>query len=227
MLARVSHLIPPASVLSDVETVDELYSLFFGADRPDSRVRRYHLLYEGAERLLRTFDLEEAFDVLRRHLELAVAARAPRRLFVRGGAVAWGDRAIVLPGEDAEEVEALVDALVEAGGIRYSARYAVFDGHAHVHPYPAKPSRDSVPVGTIAFRRRGATHPRVLSPGQTVIGLVGHAVASHLRPAYALRTLDRAVAHARTLELPLATPKDQLPWLLDRFALSPVRERAS
>jgi hypothetical protein len=227
ILAQVSSLIPPVSVFSNAETVDELYSFFLGPDRTGSRVRRYHLIYQNAERLVRTLDLEEALDVLRRQLELTVAMLAPRRLFVRGGAVAWGDRAIVLPGDDADEVEALVDALVEAGGIRYSARYAVFGGHGDVHPYPAQASRDPLPVDTIAFRRPTAARGRLLSPGLGVIGLLTQAVASPLRAAYALRTLERVVATARILELPVASPKDQLPWLLNRSAFSPVRERAS
>ena len=105
MLGRVSGLIPPGAVLSESETVDELYSLFTGGDRSNSRVRRYHLLYEGAVRLVRTLDLEAALDGLRTQLELAVALRAPRRLFVRGGAIGWGDRAILLPGEDPQEIE--------------------------------------------------------------------------------------------------------------------------
>jgi hypothetical protein len=227
MLGRISGLIPPAAVLSESETVDELYSLFTGGDRSDSRVRRYNLLYEGAVRLVRTLDLEAALDGLRTQLELAVALRAPRRLFVRGGAIGWGDRAILLPGEDPQEIEGLLAALVRAGGVCYSARFAVLDGRGHIHPYVPTPRRDALPVGVIAFRGPDPVQPRVLSPGRAVIGLLGQAVASRVRPAYALRTLERAVASAEALELPLATPKELSAWLLDRFAFSLARQRAS
>jgi len=241
VLERLSAFLPPGSVPSASSVVKDLYSLIVGSNGEGSKIRRYNLLYAGSAQLARTMDLGEVFEALEGHLHRLVALRAPRKLFVRGGVVGWRDRAIVLPGDPAE-VSPLVATLVRAGATYYSDKYAVLDERGHVHPYltplfdpdasgqpetktpTESPSdrngRQPLPVGLIALPAKEPetlSGPRALSPGQAVLALLGHTVASRLRPVYALKTLERVVADATTLEI----PRGQSP-LLDRQDMSSV-----
>ena len=72
------------------ERVHHLYSLIVGGEeRPN--VRRYHLLYVDALRVVRTMELQDIFVLLEYDLEVYVAERARRRVFVHAGAVGGMD----------------------------------------------------------------------------------------------------------------------------------------
>jgi len=231
VLERLSALLPPGSVRATSPVVHDLYSLVVGSNGESTKIRRYSLLYAGSAQLARTMDLGEVLEALEEHLHLLVALRAPRKLFVRGGVVGWRDRAIVVPGDRPAEVSPMVAMLVRAGATYYSDKYAVLDERGRVHPYvtpfvepdandqpdtktPAESpidrnGRRPLPVGLIAIpatEPETLSSPRALSRGQAVLALLGQTVASRLRPVYALKTLERAVASATTLEIPRGHP---------------------
>ena len=117
------------------ERVHHLYSLIVGgSERPN--VRRFHLLYVDALRVVRTMELQDIFVLLEYDLEVYVAEQARRRVFVHAGAVGWNGRAIILPGQTRSGKTTLVAALVRAGATYYSDEYAVIDTQGRVHPYP-------------------------------------------------------------------------------------------
>jgi hypothetical protein len=208
--------------------VDDLYSLVVGTTAPGLGIRRFHLLYVGAERLARSLELDELLAALAIDLEYTVANGARRKLFVDAGVVGWRGRALIIlgaPDASAAGTTSLLAALVRAGATYYSERYAVLDARGRVHPFPAAPrphsdagngkdshrfaaelpgervGRAPIPVGAIVVTKYAAGarwHPSVISPGQAVLALLERAVAAAARPTFALRVLDAVVAGTRT-----------------------------
>src|SRR5262249_38753244 len=68
-------------------------------------------------------------------VQLYVAERSPRRVFVHAGVVGWRGRAIVIPGRSFSGKTTLTAALVKAGFTYYSDEYAALDSAGRVHPY--------------------------------------------------------------------------------------------
>jgi hypothetical protein len=245
VLKRLAALLPPGSVRSTSAVVGDLCSLIVGSNAQDSRVRQYHLVYSGTAQLARTMALEEALEALKDQLDWLVALRSPRKLFVRGAVVAWNGAAIIIPGDRSSETSALVEGLLRAGATSYSDKYAILNERGRVQAYltPVVESvkigksekqtrtfppitertRRSLPIRLIVFpTRQTTTNSRVLSPAQTVVTLLGQTFASRVRPAYALKTLERAVSGATTLELPLDAADAGLAPLLDLWMCRPL-----
>src|SRR5947209_2971797 len=89
VLARLPAHLPPQWKPARSPEVDRLYSLRIGGAPAPPRVRRYNLLYAGPVRLARSLDLEELFTRLDSDVQLYVAERARRRVFVHAGVVGW------------------------------------------------------------------------------------------------------------------------------------------
>jgi hypothetical protein len=184
-------------------------------------------------------DDDEIFQALESLLNLVVAVRAPRRVFVRAAVVGWHDRALVICGPPSSGKTTLLEALIRAGAVYYSDEYAVLDAQGRVLAYP-KPStwqngggplerspvetlsgrvgRKPLPVGMVLLTRYEAQarwRPRRLSPGQAVLGLLAHTVPARLRPKFALATLRRVAASAITLRGKRGEAGDTAPLLLD------------
>jgi hypothetical protein len=225
ILERLAGYLPPGWKPSAVPVVDELFSLVVGGARPGSSVRRYHLLYWGSGRVARTLDLDEALAALESVTDLGVAVRARRRVFLHAGVVGWRGSAIVVLGPRSGGKTALVAALVRAGATYYSDRFAVLDERGLVHPYarplafPAEPGRPRtrcpaealggmtgarpLPVGLVVvtqFQPGARWRPRRLSPGETALALLAHAVHARLRPERALATVQRVATAATALK---------------------------
>jgi hypothetical protein len=225
VLERVRSLLPPGWKPAGKPTVRRLYSLIVGGPTARPGVRRFHLLYSDAARLLRAHDLEETLGQLELDLELYRAYRAPRRTFVHAGVVGWNGRAIVIPGDSFSGKSSLVKALVKAGATYYSDEFAVLDGRGRVHPYPVplviRPGRDGgpsmkyraeelggvagvcpLPVGLVLITRYvGGTRfrPRPLSTGRAVLELLAHTLPARRRPGRVLDALSRVVSQALVL----------------------------
>jgi hypothetical protein len=224
VLQRVADHLPPGWKPSGSPLVTELCSLLVGGSNPGSRIRRYHLLYWGSGRIARTLDDAELFVALESLLDLVVAVRAPRRIFVRAAVVGWQGKGVVICGPPSSGKTTLVEALLRAGATYYSDQYAVLDARGSVHPYPKPltvrgeadaslkrypgetlPGRvgtKSLPVRLVLLTRyQPGTRwrPGILSPGQAVLGLLAHTVPARLRPKVALATLRRIAASATTL----------------------------
>ena len=202
--------------------VHRLYSLRVGgAERPG--VRYFHMLYADASRMVRTLNLEEIFVALEYDLEVYVAERARKRVFLHAGAVGWNGRAIILPGQTRSGKTTLVAALVRAGATYYSDEYAVLDTQGRVHPYPrpltirtetgelretpvealgGRSGRRPLPVGTVLVTRYQpgrVWRPRRLSSGKTVLRLLAHTLSVRHAPDQALAVLLQVARRARNL----------------------------
>lgn len=66
----------------------------------------------------------------------AVVPRLKSLRAVHAGAVAWKERAVLLPGRSHAGKSSLVAALVQRGATYFSDEYALIDAEGRVHPYP-------------------------------------------------------------------------------------------
>jgi hypothetical protein len=221
---RIQSLLPPGWKPAKSRWVERLYSLRIGGASPQSKIRRYNLLYADVQRIARSMSLDEALDVLASDMQFFVAESSRTRVFTHAGVVGWKGRAIVLPGRSFSGKTTLVAALVRAGATYYSDEYALFDARGRVHPYPrplsireehgewlgrvrAEELGGSVgsrplPVGLVLvseYKPGARWRPRKLSPGQAALALLANTVSARLQPKMALATLKRAVARVPTL----------------------------
>jgi hypothetical protein len=240
---RILQCLPPAWQAAESPAVDRLYSLIVGKCAPESRIRVFHLLYAGLNRLSRSLLLDDAFDHLETDLQLYVAERASRRCFIHAGVVAWNDTAIVIPGRSHSGKSTLVAALLKAGATYYSDEYAVLDALGRVHPYPRllsirqpdgeRPWRRSaealgartgltpLPVGLVvvtAYQAGQQWRPRHLPRGRAMLALLGNAVSARRQPTRVLAALERVVAQAPVLQGPRGEADQAVGRLLDRFS---------
>src|SRR6187401_1422164 len=152
--------LPPGWQAKPMRTVDRLYSFVVGAR--EGGIRRLNVLYGNAELLARSRGLDEALETFAADVQLHVAERAARRVFVHAGVVGWGGRAIVLPGRSFSGKTTLVLELVRAGATYYSDDYAVFDARGRVHPFPRQ----------LSIRENGA-HAQERHPVEALGGVAG------------------------------------------------------
>lgn len=221
--------------------VDYLYSVVVGGAGARPGVRRYHLLYAGAARLVRSFELEHVLERFESEVRLLVAGSAKRHVFVHAGVVGWRGRAIVVCGRSQSGKSTLVAELVRAGATYYSDEYAVFRGDGRVRPF-AKPlslrnaegnsipvpvetlggeqGEAPLPVGLVvsATHVRGARwRPRRLRPTEAVFALLENAPGARTDPRRNLRILRAAVSHAIGLKGTRGEAAGVVPALLDRL----------
>ncbi len=241
VLERLAGLLPPGWQPASSPSVDGLYSLTVATASPRPDVRRYHMLYQGIERLARTHDLEEALAALQSDLHGQVAGWARERLFVHAGVVGWNGKAVVIPGRTFSGKSSLVAALVRAGAAYFSDEYAVFDAEGRVHPY-AKPlslrdeegrsrgtypiealggqaATEPLPVGMIVSSRyeEGARwRPRPLSPGRALMTLLDNTVQVRKQPQAAMQTLQKAAMNAEAFGSKRGEADQVAAWLRER-----------
>ena len=135
IMDRIEGVLPPHAKPARGPRVGCLYSLVVSGTKVGSNIRRFNILYADAVRLARTKNTDQVLEALETDLQLYVAERARRRVFVHAGVVGWRGRAIVIPGRTMSGKTTLVRALVRAGATYYSDEYAVLDERGRVHPY--------------------------------------------------------------------------------------------
>ena len=222
---RIQGLLPPNAKPVHGPRVRRLYSLIVSGTKVGSNIRRFNILYRDAVRLAGSKDTDPVLEALERDLQLYVAEKARRRVFVHAGVVGWKGKAIVIPGRTMSGKTTLVKALVEAGATYYSDEYAVLDERGRVHPYPKPLSiRENgdrrpkeilpealggttgvrpLPVGLVvatSYREGARWRPRQLLPGRAVMALLDHTVSVRRKPERALTTLRQVVADAQALK---------------------------
>lgn len=225
ILDRLQGLLPPNAKPARGPRVGCLYSLIVRGTKVGASVRRFNILYSDAVPLARTKDTDQVLEALERDLQLHVAERARRRVFVHAGVVGWRGRAIVIPGRTMSGKTTLVRALMRAGATYYSDEYAVFDERGRVHPYLKPMSiRDDaggrpkkilpealggttgvkpLPLGLVvatSYRKGARWRPRLLSPGRAVMELLAHTVSARHDPERAFATLRSATAEAMVIK---------------------------
>lgn len=169
--------------------------------------------------------LDVALGMLQTYVEQVIANNALDWIFVHAGAVSWGDRALLIPGESFSGKTTLVAAMVEAGATYYSDEYAVLDRDGRVHAYPRRLSlraadgqpgrqldardlggleaQQSAEVKIVVFThyRPGAEwRPKSIPAAQGVVALFPSTLASRQRPVESLQMLGRAVSGARVVK---------------------------
>ncbi|HWC77252.1 MAG TPA: hypothetical protein VG778_07315, partial [Blastocatellia bacterium] len=135
VVEQARSFLPPLWTPSTGRKVELLYSFISGGNSTRPGIRRFNILYANAARAARSLDMEEVFQAFESDLQLYVAERAPRRVFVHAGVVGWRGRAILLPGRTFTGKTTLVAELVRAGATYYSDEYAVLDAQGRAHPY--------------------------------------------------------------------------------------------
>lgn len=222
VLDRVAQALPVGSRPARSLFVDRLYSLILGGVESGlaSGCGGFSL-HANSVPLVQGVGLDDALERLETDLQLHVAERARRRVFIHAGVVGWRGRAVVLPGRTFTGKSTLVAALVRAGASYYSDEYAVLDGAGQVHPYPrhlslreggsCRPRRlppealggpvgmGPLPVGLVVASRYepGARwRPRALTPGRALLELLANAVPARHKPRVVLSTLKRVVLEA-------------------------------
>lgn len=169
--------------------------------------------------------LDVALGMLQTYVEQVIANNALDWIFVHAGAVSWGDRALLMPGESFSGKTTLVAAMVEAGATYYSDEYAVLDREGRVHAYPRHLSlrttdgvlgghlhvrdlggveaKESAEVRIVVFthyRPGAAWRPTPIPPAQGVVALLPSTLASRERPLESMQILGRAISGARVVE---------------------------
>lgn len=225
-LPRLCERLPHDWPSSDSGVFDYLYSFRRGGLVAGSRIRRFFVGCANAEQIVRTLDEDVALDAFQSRVRFDVAVSATQWAFVHAGVVGWNGRAIVIPASSTFGKSRLVEALVRAGAEYYSDETAAIDAEGLVHPFaqslklrqrdggvlrvtPAEIGGTTgvapLPIGLVLstkFEDGASWRPRVGTPGEAHLALLGHAIRARLDPRTSLQILASAVTGARMLEGP-------------------------
>jgi hypothetical protein len=174
----------------------------------------------GDDRLSEPTDEATATEALLSDLELWVAERAQRAVFVHAGCAVVEGSAIVVPGYSHSGKTSLTAALVRAGAEYYSDEFAPLDHRGAVRPYPRSLSvrveattPERVPVEEIGGRagrgparvdliaalvydpNAGFVVERRTDSGAGLL-LLQHSVPARARPRATLNAIQHAVSGA-------------------------------
>jgi len=221
-MPAVRAALPHGWAPSDCSVVDHLYSLVVGTAPEATRLRRFHVLYSGSRRMVRSPAPQKALDTLEAHLRLVVAEMARNRVFLHAGVVGWKGHAILLPGRTFVGKSTLVAELVKAGATYYSDEFAVLDDEGRVHPFHKPLSIRSpetgrgvkvpiesiggrlgttpLPVGDIFLTRYqtgGRLRPRRVKAARSVLDLLSVTAMVRRSPQRALDAVSRLATEAQ------------------------------
>ena len=227
--------------------VNRIYSIIAGESSGQAHIRRFHLLYGNVERLARTAELTNVFEILRSDVNLYIAENAPRWVFVHAGAVGWKGRAILIPGPSFSGKTALVQEFLRAGATYYSDEFAVLDERGFVHAFATSLSVRSgnsarqemhaseefggsagerpLPVGcviTTGYRCGARWKCKAISKGLGVVALLANTVAARRDPSKALSTLSRAVTNAMIFRGHRGEAKEVVESILGELETRPI-----
>lgn len=174
-LEVLRELVAPLQAEESLEAeVQFLYSYRGGGQR--GQFRDYHLLYQGARKVVRTLDGEELRSALQEEVSLLIAAAAPNNICLRGGAVLWRGRALLVLGQRGQGTSTLVRALVKEGASLLTDSFVLLDiqsGRLLTHGEP-----DVGGVLLAGFQPRGRFRVRRLGPGEAALALFSVAPAA-------------------------------------------------
>jgi hypothetical protein len=219
--ARLPDVIPPHARRCDAGEIEHRFTVI--NEDQDTFTLRYDIrdgvparLIDAASWIATDVDLPLALGLLETHIHGAIAFRAPDRIFVQAGAVAYMDRAIITPGAPLTGKSTLVAALVRAGAGYYSDMFAVLDERGRVYPYAttlrvpgaapdaagqngdqsAYAGEKPLPVGAIvmtSYRPGAEWRPERLSRGESVLALMSQTVRAQDSPEESMRVVSRVL----------------------------------
>ena len=177
----------------------------------------YQLLRED-EPLGPTVELEVALAMLDACVCSEVAQRAQGALLIQGGAVALGDRALVLPGRSFSGTSTLIQELVAHGATFVSDDYALLDEQGRVSSSGAElaPRRVGLLAATI-FVPGAPWLPHELGPAEAALILLSHSVTLRDDPARTMEVVRYATAGASALESERGEAAEVASRLLERL----------
>lgn len=239
LLEMIHSLLPADAKPYQGAVVDHWFSAIHGGSAEGSRFRKFHLLYHNHSRLYRGHEIDRLLRRFESFLPFAVAALAPRRVFVHAGVVGWKGRAILLPGRTLSGKTALTAELVRAGASYFSDEYAVLDDRGRVHPFrkplslrasPGSPQVDTpvealgghaarrpLPVGLVVMStyKEGANwRPRTLTPGTGALAMLDNTVNARHVPERAIASIQKVVAEARVVKTSRGEAAEVAPMVL-------------
>jgi hypothetical protein len=149
-----------------------------------------------------------------------LAVRTKEVTLIHAGVVAFGTRAVVLPGRSGVGKSTLVQALVDGGATYLSDEFAVLDSDGQLFPFH-KPIALRLPVGPrshrllnaapgnerfecaliacVEFRENAAWEPVPMKPSEAYLELVQNTVTARLRPAEMMASIGLVVQRATAI----------------------------
>jgi len=245
VLDKILPYLPPGWKHSQSGALNRMYSFVIGdGGRRRAKDRRLNVVYADDSRIAETPKLDQAIDAFESDLQLFVAETAPRRVFVHAGVVAFGGKAIVIPGRSFSGKTSLVAALVKAGAAYYSDEYAVLDDRGRVHHYARPLSiRESgklkrpkkyhvealggrrgvkpLTVGLVVvskYKPGALWRPRRLSEGEGALELMANTVSARRQPEAMLQAIRHVVSFAPVLKGERGDASQVVDFILEEFA---------
>jgi hypothetical protein len=170
--------------------------------------------------------IENLFDLLAGQIRLTVAEYAVGKVFLHAGAVAWKDKAVIIPARSFSGKTTLVAELIKKGAVYYSDEYAVLDEKGFVHSFPktlsmrgiiddykqveyspfhfgAAVGQTPLPVGMVLIckfdetRKNDSETPlEFLSAGQAMLEMIDNTIPITNNPKFVLKILNKISEHA-------------------------------
>jgi hypothetical protein len=174
-------------------------------------------------------------------LQTVLACNAPGMTFIHAGVVAFGDRAVILPGRPGAGKTTLVAALLAAGARYGSDEFAVVasDGRVHSYARPLSVKRagdfaqqvpaqsfgaeviaEPLEASVVAFLEYASTSEfaiRPVSHGAAVLRLLTHCLGARVRPHETLAPLRALTSRAECVAGQRGDSADAAQRLLDVF----------
>jgi hypothetical protein len=179
------------------------------------------------------------FDLLEPQLRLTVAEFATDYVFIHAGAVAYKNKAIIIPGISFSGKTTLVAELSKRGLAYYSDEYAVIDRKGLLHPFSKKLSVrgiiddytqveiaveemggrkgfEPIPIGMILvtkYKKNARFKPEQISTGKGIIESLANSVSIRQSPEMVLQTLGLVTSRAKVIK----TNRPQVEVFADKF----------
>jgi hypothetical protein len=218
LISAVQAVLPPGWTPADPEAASVRFSL------AQAGAGAYDVAMDG-QTIAGPVRIDRAIGVLDAQIRAFMAANAREWIFVHAGAIAYQERALLLPGASFVGKTALVAALVRAGATYFSDEFAVLDNAGLVHPYPKPLSirqagsgrtqettadqlggstgERPIPAGLIAvtsYRAGAAWKPKWRPAAAGALALLSNTGPARERPRQALHAVSQAASRAFTLE---------------------------
>ncbi len=187
------------------------------------------------------FPRENILRSLESWIRLKVAEFAPDRVFVHAGVVGIEGQAIVIPGMSYSGKTTLTAELIRRGAVYYSDEYAVIDKDGFVEPYPKKLSvrgevdtytqiehdvekfggktgSERIPISTVVLSKYvpgAAWSPKMLPPGEGVLGMLENTISAQTNPAFVLSTLTSLASKVKFVRSDRGEASTAVEWLMD------------
>lgn len=166
------------------------------------------------------------FRYLQSQIRLTIAEFAESRIFLHAGAVAWKNRAIIIPARSYSGKSTLVAELVKRGALYYSDDFAVLDKNGLVHPFHRQISLrvyedkfdqtdfpveslggkfgyEPIPIGIVLVSqyKKGSRNPKIwkpeiLSQGRGILEILSHTIPIRYNPKFAIEVLNKVSKRA-------------------------------